>query len=131
MRLTFEELEHYHTDKLYVCNKAITSTSKLRSVAQSFIDSGPRPENMFDVMFIYTIESISALLAIDVHTFSLMKHEQEVLVMPGILFKVKEFKVTSPHSVEIELYSAFQDLVNGSFSNSLTELFSAFQPPLD
>jgi hypothetical protein len=56
MRLTLEELEHY-VDKIYVYNKAITSTSKLRSVAQRFIESGPRPENLFDVIFIYTVES--------------------------------------------------------------------------
>jgi hypothetical protein len=131
MRLTLQELEHYDPDRQYVCNKAITSTSKLRSVAQEFIDSGPRPEDMYDVMFIYDIETISALLAIDIHAFSLMKQEEEVLIMPGILFKVKQFTVTSPHSVEIQLHSAFKDFLNGSFSNALTELFSAFQPDLD
>jgi hypothetical protein len=131
MRLTLEELEHY-VDKMHVCNKAITSTSKLRSVAQSFIESrGPRPENLFDVMFIYTVESFSALLAIDIHTFSLIPEEEEVLIMPGILFSISEPKVIGPYSVEIEMRSAFQDLINGGFANSLAGLFSDSQPELD
>ncbi|UJR11551.1 hypothetical protein I4U23_015731 [Adineta vaga] len=57
MRLTQKELEYYSKDRMFVCNKAITSTSKLRSVAQSFIDSGSRPEDTVDVMFTYNIES--------------------------------------------------------------------------
>jgi hypothetical protein len=51
--------------------------------------------------------------------------------MPGILFTIAEFKIISSHSVEIELRSAFQDLVNGGFENSLAGLFSSFQPELD
>jgi hypothetical protein len=116
MRLTLEELEHY-VDEMHVCNKAITSTSKSRSVAQSFIDSDPRTENLFDVMFIYMVESFSALLAIDIHTFSLIPEEEEVLIMPGILFSISEPKVIGPYSVEIEMRSAFQDLINGGFAN--------------
>jgi hypothetical protein len=123
MRLTLEELQHY-IEKTQVCNKAITSTSKSRSVAQSFIDSGPRPENMIDVMFIYVVESFNALFALDVHTFSLMPHEEEVLIMPGISFSIGKPKFTTPYSVEIEMRCAFQDLINGGFANSLAGLFS-------
>jgi hypothetical protein len=131
MRLTLEQLEQYDKDKMYVCNKAITSTSKLRFVAQNFIDSGSKSENMFDVMFIYEVESFSALLAIDVHTFSLMPSEEEVLIIPGVLYTIGEIKVTSPYSVEIELRSAFQDLANGGFANAMGELFSALKADLD
>jgi hypothetical protein len=130
MRLTLEQLEHY-VDKTYVCNKAITSTSKLRPIAQNFIESGPRPENMYDVMFIYIVESFSALLAIDVHTFSLIPEEEEVLIMPGILFSIGKPKIIGPYSMEIEMRSAFQELANGGFANSLTGLFSAFEPEFD
>jgi len=130
MRLTLEELQHY-IDKTQVCNKAITSTSKSRSVAQSFIDDGPRPENKIDVMFIYVVESFSALFAIDVHTFSLIPEEEEVLIMPGILFSIDKPKIIGPYSMEIEMRSAFQDLANGGFANSLAEFFSDFQPELD
>jgi hypothetical protein len=130
MRLTLEELSQYE-DKTYVCNKAITSTSKSRSVAQHFIDSGPRPEDMFDVMFIYVVESFSALLAIDVHTFSLIPQEEEVLIMPGILFSVGKIKYISSYSLEIEMRSAFQDLINGGFANSLTQLLPTSPPALD
>jgi hypothetical protein len=31
IRFTEEEFEHYDADRLYVCGRAITSTSKLRS----------------------------------------------------------------------------------------------------
>jgi hypothetical protein len=130
MRLTLEELEHY-TGNTQVCNKAITSTSKSRSIAQSFIEFGPRLEHMIDVMFIYVVESLSALFAIDIHTFSLIPEEEEVLIMPGILFSIDKPKIIAPYSVEIEMRSAFQDLINGGFANSLAEFFSAFQPELD
>jgi len=130
IRLTLKELEQYE-DKQYVCNKAITSTSKLRSVAQGFIDSGPRPENMFDVMFIYVVESVSALLAIDVHTLSLIPDEEEVLIMPGILFSITKINVTSRYSVEIEMRSAFQELADGGLDKLLGGLFSTFQQELD
>ncbi len=130
MRLTLEELEHY-TGNTQVCNKAITSTSKSRSIAQSFIEFGPRLEHMIDVMFIYVVESLSALFAIDIHTFSLIPEEEEVLIMPGILFSIDKPKIIGPYSVEIGMRSAFQDLANGGFANSLAEFFSAFQPELD
>jgi hypothetical protein len=86
---------------------------------------------MFDVMFTYAIESYSTLLAIDVRTLSLMQHEEEVLIMPDILFTIGDIKVTSPHSVEIELRSAFKDLANGLFADSLTALFSGLESELD
>lgn len=70
MRVTLDELAQYGP-KSYAANKAITSTSKLRPIAQDFINRGPRPEDMIDVMFIYIIDAYSSLLAIDVHTLSL------------------------------------------------------------
>lgn len=130
MRLKIEQLAQYE-HKSYAANKAITSTSKLRDVAQNFIDCGPRPDDMIDVMFIYIIDTYSSLLAIDVHTFSLSPREQEVLIMPGILFSVGEIKVNASNSVEIEMRSAFQEMANGGFANSLTELFSSFSSDLD
>lgn len=82
---------------------------------------------MIDVMFIYTIESFSVLIAIDVHEFSLIPLEEEVLIMPGILYTVGKVDVKSSHSVDIEMRSAFQDLANGGFANVLTQLFSGLE----
>ena len=129
MRLTLEELARYE-HKSHASNKAITSTSKSRHVAQNFIDCGPRPEDMIDAMFIYNVDSYSALLAIDVHTLSLVPEEQEVLIMPGILFTVGELKVIAPYSVEIEMRSVFQELANGGFANAFSQLLSG-SPDLD
>ncbi|CAF1011194.1 unnamed protein product [Adineta steineri] len=127
MRLTQKELECYNEDRIFVCNKAITSTSKLRSVAEGFFGSAPRPEHMVDVLFIYNIDSYSALFAIDVHTISSIPPEEEVLIMPGILLTIGETKVISPHSREIELRSAYKDLAEGMMANSLTGLLSNFE----
>lgn len=129
MRLTLEELARYKP-KSYASNKAITSTSKLRDVAQNFIDCGSRPEDKIDVMFIYDIDTYSALLAIDVHTLSLVPGEQEVLVMPGILFSVGEMKMVAPYSVEIEMRSAYQELANGGLANAFSQLLSGL-PDVD
>jgi hypothetical protein len=127
MRLTQKELEYYEEDKVFVCNKAITSTSKQRSVAQSFIDSEPRPEHMIDVMFTYNIESFIALFAIDVHTISSIPSEEEVLIMPGVLFTIGKTKIISPYSREIELRSAFKDLAEGMMANSFAALLPDFE----
>ena len=130
MRLTLDELAQYQHQS-YVTSKAITSTSKLRHVAQNFIDQGPRPDQMVDVMFIYVVDSYTTLFALDIHRFSLIPEEEEVLLMPGILFTVGQIKVNGPYSVEIEMRSAFQDMANGRFANLLSGLFSGLSSDLD
>ena len=131
MRMTEQQVMKYRQHGTYVCNKAMTSTSKLRSVAESFIGPDHRPENMIDVIFIYVVESYSALLAIDIHKFSLMEEEEEVLLMPGILFKVGYFNVKSSNFVEIQLRPGYEDLVNGNFMSAFREMISGLEDEFD
>ena len=99
-----------------ISNKAITSTSKSRPVAQIFIDRERQSSaGMFSAMFTYVIESDIALYALDVGAFSELS-EEEVLLLPGIPLIVTKAQLISPNSVEIELSSAFQHMMTSMMS---------------
>lgn len=126
MWISFEELEYYTDNTQFICNKAITSTSKLRPVAQDFIDSVPNPPvGMLAAMFIYNVESLAAMFALDISQYSLIPDEQEVLLLPGMIFLIHNVRHIPPNSVEIELRSTVEDLTN-MMSSSLSSLFSLF-----
>ncbi|CAF3570966.1 unnamed protein product [Rotaria sp. Silwood1] len=127
MWITLDELKCYVEDTQFVCNKAITSTSKLRTVAQSFIDYVGNPSSeMLSAMFTYKIESYSALYALNVRDFSMIPQEEEVLLLPGVFFTVSNVQFIPPRSVEIELRSSLEELAN-MMSSSIGSLFSLFR----
>ena len=109
--LSSDDLMRYAEESICVSNKAITSTSKSRSVAQGFIDRDRQASaGMFSVIFTYVIESDIALYALDVEKFSGLP-EEEVLLMPGIPLTVSKTQFIPPCSVEIELSSALQNFI--------------------
>ncbi|CAF2529376.1 unnamed protein product [Rotaria sp. Silwood2] len=124
--ISLDQLKCYLEDTKFVCNKAITSTSKLRTVAQSFIDSvRDPPAEKLSAMFTYVIESYSALYALNIRDFSVIPEEEEVLLLPGVCFTVSNVQFIPPRSVEIELRSSLGELAN-MMSSGISSLFSLF-----
>ncbi|CAF1258623.1 unnamed protein product [Adineta steineri] len=86
MLITLEELEAYKLDAIFV-NKAFQSTSKSHSTAVDFstpID--PSKTTKKSVIIIYEIRNPTS--ALDIGRLSLYPEEEEVLMVPGCLFKV-------------------------------------------
>ncbi|CAF1685172.1 unnamed protein product [Rotaria magnacalcarata] len=124
MWISQDEFECYLGDTKLVCNKAITSTSKLRTVAQGFIDGVTDPPvGMMPAMFTYTIESMAAIYAMDITNYSLIPEEEEVLLLPGLFFMVSNVQVIDQCSVEIELRSTVNDMAE-MMSSGISSLFS-------
>ncbi|CAF3525274.1 unnamed protein product [Rotaria socialis] len=126
MWISQDEFECYLGDTKLVCNKAITSTSKLRTVAQGFIDGVTDPPvGMVPAMFTYTIESMAAIYAMDITNYSLIPEEEEVLLLPGVFFMVSNVQVIDQCSVEIELRSTVKDMAE-MMNSGISSLFSLF-----
>jgi hypothetical protein len=69
-----------------VTNKAFQSSSKVMAVARAFSQQRERRLGKVSVLIQYTI--VDRKSAIDIRSFSEFPEEEEVLMVPGILFKV-------------------------------------------
>jgi hypothetical protein len=75
-REAFNQYEH----GVVVTNKAFQSSSKLRTVTLKFAQKKERKLGKVSVLIQYTI--------VDIRSLSKFPEEEEVLMVPGILFKV-------------------------------------------
>ena len=123
MWISYSELQYYK-DAEFVCHKAVTSTSAIRQVAQGFINrvevSSPK---MISVMFIYDINQISSLFALKIRQYSKFPEEEEVLILPGLFFRIVNINMISPQAVEIVLRMALDDM-QSMLMNGMKSLLS-------
>ena len=107
-----DDLECYSIGN-HILNRSFVSTSKNRSIAQLFSDSGHLKDtsNQHDlekvrVLLKYTIKQNQT--SIDIEHISMIPDEEEVLILPFSVFQVKDriencLNVSSPMIVEIDL----------------------------
>lgn len=101
-RISRNELDKYIVGRL-VFNKSFTSTSKKRDVAEGFLNlnANQKPDNKMPAIFIFHFSGRDINFTIDLKDISEFPNEEEVLVMPGIPFKI--IKVKRGNQIEIEL----------------------------
>ncbi|CAF3976393.1 unnamed protein product [Rotaria sp. Silwood1] len=101
MRMTAEELHQYNLNSLNrpYSNLAFLSTSKKRHVAERFacIPSSGK------LAAICTYDITDRRVALDIHSISEFPDEEEVLIIPNMVFKVLAIKDDNP--IEIALQS--------------------------
>ncbi|CAF1054642.1 unnamed protein product [Adineta steineri] len=86
MPITFKDLEIYKVGALFV-NKAFQSTTKLMDVALEFSQPDPPTDAKESIVIIYKIRNRTT--ALDIGHISYFQGEEEVLMMPGCLFRVE------------------------------------------
>ncbi|CAF4738453.1 unnamed protein product [Rotaria sp. Silwood2] len=122
MWISQDKLQHY-CDAQFVCYKAVASTSAVREIAQYFIDNThDASKNMISAMFIHEVTSIGALYALKISEFSKFPHEKEVLLLPGILFRIADVRSISKNAAEIELRCSLEDtetMMSNAFASLL------------
>ena len=109
-----EKLLYYCENRLYMCNKTLTSTSKNYEIAKRSMDECPSSSaGRIAVMCTYIIDSYTSLKAIDIHTISEYPDEEEVLLFPGIPFEIRKTDMnTTMNMVEIEFIPMLSNFNN-------------------
>ena len=80
-----------------VMNKTFLSTSKLRRVAEFFINTSP---DTFSCLFIITLVPSERRTAIDIEKLSIFSDEHEVLILPYATFLVQDVEVNTSTSMK-------------------------------
>jgi hypothetical protein len=104
MRISQNDFDRYAIGKL-LFNKAFTSTSKLREVAMRFTDSQvpQQPQdNKMAALFIFTFEQNTFPFTIDLKDISEFPDEEEILIMPGIPFRIAKIRRGNPTEIVLE-----------------------------
>ncbi|CAF4527786.1 unnamed protein product [Rotaria sp. Silwood2] len=99
------DLKDYIIGK-HVLNRSFVSTSKNRKTAQLFADNSQQTLTQVSVLLKYTIKLNQT--AIDIEDISTIQDEEEVLVLPFSVFKIKNIienrpNMSSPMLIEIDL----------------------------
>ncbi|CAF3015287.1 unnamed protein product [Rotaria sp. Silwood2] len=99
------DLKDYIIGK-HVLNRSFVSTSKNRKTAQVFADNSQQTLTQVSVLLKYTIKLNQT--AIDIEDISTIQDEEEVLVLPFSVFKIKNRfenrpEMCSPMLIEIDL----------------------------
>jgi hypothetical protein len=89
-----------------ILNKSFVSTSKILKVAQFFADNRQMNDQLIPVLLKYTIKQNET--AIDIEDLSVIPDEEEVLILPFSVFKIKNRVEKCSHTsstmlVEIDL----------------------------
>ena len=92
MEVTNEDLEQYKLGVI-LANKAFQSTSKSRQIAFDFAHPDSPKSRTIPVIMIYGIRDPKS--ALDVSSLSEYPDEEEVLIVPGSLFKVHSINKSS------------------------------------
>jgi hypothetical protein len=101
--MTENEFRKYVVGKL-IFNKAFTSTSKERRVAETFISSNTQDQKKNAIFtFIFNDDEIN--FAIDLNGISDFPNEKEVLIMPGIPFRITKVTRGNPFEIEVQQLS--------------------------
>jgi ankyrin repeat protein len=108
-----ERILYYSENRLYMCNKTLTSTSKNYKIAKQSMEKSVPLAGQIAVMCTYFIDSYTSFKAIDIHTISEYPDEEEVLLFPGIPFEIRKIDMnTTMNMVEIELVPMLSNFGN-------------------
>jgi hypothetical protein len=101
-RISQSELDKYVVGKL-LFNEAFTSTSKKRDVADKFLPlPNQKHDNKKTAIFTFLFNDKNTNFTIDLKGISAFPDEEEVLVMPGIPFRITRIKRGNPMEIELE-----------------------------
>lgn len=103
IKITDHEFGKYVVGKL-IFNKAFTSTSKQRSVAERFSTSN-NDNRKKNAVFTFIFNDNQMNFTIDLHGLSYFPEEEEVLIMPGIPFRITKVTRANPFEIELQQYS--------------------------
>jgi hypothetical protein len=103
VKITEGEFQKYIVGKL-IFNKAFTSTSKKRQVAENFISSKSKDQKK-NAIFTFNFHDNETNFTIDLKGISEYPDEEEVLIMPRIPFRITKVNRGNPFEIELQQLS--------------------------